>query len=63
MTARQRREHESFGDYREALKEEAKAERVRLKGKWVWRSWIVVPDEEGKLAVHKTRPYRSTKNG
>lgn len=60
MTARRRRNDEEFGDYREALKSEAKAERVKVKGKWVWRSTMMHPLKEGVRV--KTPPYRKPKD-
>ena len=61
MTARRRREEESFGDYREALREEAKVERVRLKGKWIWRSMIPVREEDETIVLKPMPPMRSQK--
>jgi hypothetical protein len=44
MAAGARRKLESFEDYRERLRKEAKALKRRLKGRWFWISAIVVPD-------------------
>lgn len=60
MTARKRREDEPFGDYRESLKSQAKVEKVRLKGKWVWRSHTQHPEDSTKLI--KVPPYRKPKD-
>ena len=61
MVARARRADEPFGDYREAMKEEAKVERVRIKGRWVWRSMIPVKEEDGTINMKPLPPYRSKK--
>lgn len=63
MGARRRREEEPFGDYREALREEARVERKLLKGKWVWRSFIIDRNEEGQLVGKKIPPYRKPEGG
>lgn len=58
MVSRRRGNDEEFGDYREALKAEAKLERVKLKGKWVYRSSMMHPLKEN--VVIKTPPHKST---
>jgi hypothetical protein len=57
MAAGKRREGESFEDYRERLRAEAKAEKHRSKGRWFWISSIVVPDflRPGRLRKLKVR--------
>lgn len=60
MVARRRKEDEPFGDYREALKSEAKVEKVKVKGRWVWRSVMVHPEDRTKLI--KVPPYRKKKD-
>ncbi len=60
MTARPRGTDEDFGDYRESLKSEAKAEKVKLKGKWVWRSSMQHPTDKTQLI--KIPPYRKPKD-
>jgi len=58
---RARGKDEPFGDYREALREEAKVERVRLKGKWIWRSMIPVREEDETIILKPMPPMRSQK--
>jgi hypothetical protein len=60
MVARRRRDDEEFGDYREALKHQAKVDRVKLKGKWVWRSHMQNPENPNQLI--KIPPYRKPKD-
>lgn len=60
MVARRRRDDEDFGDYREALKSGAKVERVKLKGRWVWRSVMTHPTNKTQLI--KVPPYRKKKD-
>lgn len=62
MVARARGADEPFGDYREALKEEATVERRRLKGRWVWRSFIVTKNDKGDLIAQKMPPYRKPRD-
>ena len=58
MVARRRREHETHSVYRANPREEARAEKVKIKGRWVWRSFIVHPNDEGEMVVTKMPPYR-----
>ena len=60
MSARRRRDDEEFGDYREALKAEAKVDRVKLKGKWVWRSSMPHPEDPNQRI--KIPPMRKEKD-
>ena len=61
MTARPRRNDEEFGDYRDALKYEARVERVKLKGRWMYRSYMSIRTKENELKNIKTPPYRKPK--
>lgn len=58
MAARRRRNTETYEDYRSSLKREAAVEKIRLKGRWVWRSFIPHQNEEGEWVMLKMPPYR-----
>lgn len=58
MAARRRREHETLEVYRASLREEARVEKLRRNGRWIWRSFVVHPNEEGDMVVTKMPPYR-----
>jgi hypothetical protein len=49
MVARKRKLDEDFPEYRKNLKIEAVAERIRLAGRWVWRSFIPHPDYDKEV--------------
>lgn len=59
MSARKRREDESYEGYRHDLKVEAMLEKIKRGTKWVWRSFVPHPQEAGKII--KTPPYRKSK--
>jgi len=53
MASGKRREGESFEDYRERLRVEARVLKHRLKGTFSWISAIVVPDAKKKGKFRK----------
>jgi len=59
MGSAKRAEGESFEDYKDRLKKEAKALKHRLKGRFSWISAIVVPDAK-KLGAFKKLKVRGT---
>ena len=66
MAARRRLRIELFEEYRINLKREAYVEKIKLAGKWVWRSFILTPDDPKLTAkqnaslgkIIKLPPYR-----
>ena len=63
MGSGKRAEGESFEDYRDRLKKEAKALKHYLKGKFSWISAIVVPDAKKPKKMRKLKVRGTYRKG
>lgn len=53
MASGKRFQDESFEDYRSRLKEEYKALKLKLKGRMIWLSSVIMPSEKDKDVLVK----------
>ena len=63
MTARARVKEEDYEQYRSNLKKEAELMKLRLKGRWVWKTFYPITENSGELPRGSVVYHRDKENG